>query len=158
VFEFIFFFLVQADVEVDMPEIEHGSLPINAAGSRIPRVSSEPNSPDRCAEHLSRIADLEGRLLSLKHQTRTSIEQAEKSSNLLKKESSLEDQMSILMAKIVQLKERDIYMTEIIKTTCEQLQCKLPVAPSVFVVTLVLIYLDSCFPLFLWILLLKIVE
>jgi hypothetical protein len=86
------------------------------------------------------------------------MEQAKKSFDLLKKVSSLEYQMSILMAKIVQLKERDIYMTDIIKTTCEQLQCKLPVAPSVFVVTLVLIYLDSCFPLFVWILLLKIVE
>jgi hypothetical protein len=49
------------------------------------------------------------------------MEQAEKSSNLLKKVSSLEDQMSILMAKIVQLEECDIYMTEIIKTACEQL-------------------------------------
>jgi hypothetical protein len=37
--------------------------------------------------------------------------QAEKSSDLSKKVSSLEDQMSILMAKIVQLEEYDLYMT-----------------------------------------------
>jgi hypothetical protein len=82
-----------------MREIEHGSLPINIAGSRIPEVPSRHDSSERCAEHLSRIADLEGRLSSLKHQTRTTMEQAEKSSDLLKKVSSLEDQMSILMAK-----------------------------------------------------------
>jgi hypothetical protein len=38
--------------------------------------------------------------------------------------------MSILMAKIVQLKERDLYMTEIIETASEQLQCKSLVAPE----------------------------
>jgi hypothetical protein len=75
----------------------------------------------------------------------TAMEQAERSSDSPKKVSSLEEQMSILMAKIVQLEERDIYMTKIIKTTCEQLQCKLPEPSSVFVVTLCSIYLDSCF-------------
>jgi hypothetical protein len=70
---------------------------------------------------LSRIADLEGPFSSLKHQMGNAMEQAKKSSDLLKKVSSLEDQMSILMAKIVQLEECDIYMTKIIKTVCEQL-------------------------------------
>jgi hypothetical protein len=70
---------------------------------------------------LSRITDLEGPFSSLKHQTGTAMEQARKSSDLLKKVSSLEDQMSILMAKIVQLEECDIYMTKIIETVCEQL-------------------------------------
>jgi hypothetical protein len=60
------------------------------------------------------------------------MEQAKKSSDLLKNMSSLEDQMSILMAKIVQLKECDIYMTKIIETACKQLQCKLLGAPRVF--------------------------
>jgi hypothetical protein len=64
------------------------------------------------------------------------MEQAEKSSDLLKKVSSLEDQMSILMAKIVQLEVCDVYMTEIIETSCEQLQCKLLRAPE---------YLCRCF-------------
>jgi hypothetical protein len=94
------------------------------------QVPFEPDSPDHCAEHLSRIVDLEGRLSSLKHQTRTVMEQAEKSSDLLKKVSSLEDQMSILTAKIVQLEVCDVYMSEIIETSCEQLQCKLLRAPE----------------------------
>jgi hypothetical protein len=68
------------------------------------------------------------------------MEQAKKSSDLPKKVSSLEDQMSILMAKIVHLKECDIYMTEIIEIACEQLQCKLPGAPEC-------LYCRSCFDL-----------
>jgi hypothetical protein len=130
VFEVIYFFLVQPDCEIELPEIERGPLPMNIVGSRIAEVPSGHGSPDRCAEHLSRIADLEGRLSSLKHQTRTAMEQAERSSDLLKKVSSLEEQMSVLMAQIVQLEECDIYMTKIIKTSCEQLQCKLPGAPE----------------------------
>jgi hypothetical protein len=58
------------------------------------------------------------------------MDQAGKSSDLLKKVSSLENQMSILMAKVVQLEECDLYMTEIIETACEQLQCKLLGAPE----------------------------
>jgi hypothetical protein len=131
VFEVVFFLLVQPDFEVKMPEIKCGSLPINIAGSRIPEVPSGHDSSDHCAEHFSSIADLEGQLSSLKHQTRTTMEQDKKSSNLLKKVSSLEDQMSILMAKKFQLKECDIYMTRIIETGCEQLQCKLPRVPRV---------------------------
>jgi hypothetical protein len=113
-----------------MPEIDRGSLPINIAGSRISEVSSEPAWPDHCAEYLSRIADLEGRLSSLKWQTRTTMDQAGKSYDLLKKVSFLENRMSALMAKVVQLEEYDIYMIEIIETTCEQLQCKLPRVPE----------------------------
>jgi hypothetical protein len=103
VFEVMFFFLVQLDCDIEMPAIARGPLPKNIVGSRISEVPSGYDSPDRCAEHLSRIADLEGRLSSLKHQTRTAMEQAERSSDLLKKVSSLEELMSILMAKIVPL-------------------------------------------------------
>jgi hypothetical protein len=95
-------------------------------------VPSGHDSPDRCAEHLSRIADLEGRLSLLKRQAKTSMDQAGKSFGLLKKVSSLESQMSNLMAKIVQLEECDAFLTEIIESACEQLQCKLLGAPSVF--------------------------
>jgi hypothetical protein len=130
-FEFVFLFLVQPNFEVEMPKTECNSLPINTSDFRIPEVPSEPDSSDRCAEHLLRIVDLEGRLSSLKHQTRTAIEQAEKSSDLLKKVSSLEDQMSVLMVKIAQLEECDVYMTKIIETACKQLQCKLLGAPQV---------------------------
>jgi hypothetical protein len=124
VFEVIFFFLVQLDCEIEMPEIARGPLPMNIAGSQISEVPSGYDSPDSCTKHSSRIADLEGRLSSLKHQTMTAMEQAKRSSNLLKKVSSLEDQMSILMAKNFQLKNCNIYMTKIIETACEQLQCK----------------------------------
>jgi hypothetical protein len=57
------------------------------------------------------------------------MDQATKSLSLLKKISSLEEQTSILVAKIAQLKEWDTYITEIIESTCEKLQCKLPGAP-----------------------------
>jgi hypothetical protein len=50
-----------------MPRIECGSLPMNVSVSQILEVPSGPGSPDRCEEHLSRIADLEDRLSSLKH-------------------------------------------------------------------------------------------
>jgi hypothetical protein len=46
-----------------MPEFERGSLPTNISESGVP---SEHHSSCRCTEHLSRIADLEGRLSLLK--------------------------------------------------------------------------------------------
>jgi uncharacterized protein YlxW (UPF0749 family) len=79
------------------------------------------SSPDRCAEHLLRIADLEDWLSSVKQQTRATMDQATKSSSLLKKISSLEEQLTTLVAKIAQLKEWDAYITEIIESACEQL-------------------------------------
>jgi hypothetical protein len=96
---------------------------MNIADSEVP---SGHDSPSRCTEHLSRIADLEGRLSLLKRQAKVAMDQAGKSFGLLKKVSFLESQMSILMAKLVQLKECDAYITEIIESACEQLQCKLP--------------------------------
>jgi hypothetical protein len=68
----------------------------------------------------------------LKHQTITAMDQAKKSSALSKKLSSLEDQMSILMAKVVQLKECDLYMTKIIEAASEQFQCKSLGTPKYF--------------------------
>jgi hypothetical protein len=103
---------------------------MNVAVSRIPEVPSGHASPNRCAGNLSRTADLDGRLSSLKHQTMTAMEQAERSSSSLNKVSFLAEQMSILVAKISQLEECDIYMTEIIESACEQLQCKLTRAPE----------------------------
>jgi hypothetical protein len=58
VFEVIFFFLVQLDCEIEMPEIAHGPLPMNIAGSQIFEVPSGYDSLDYCAEYSSRIADL----------------------------------------------------------------------------------------------------
>jgi hypothetical protein len=75
------------------------------------------------------------------------MDQATKSSSLLKKVSSLEEQMSILVAKIAQLEEWDIYITEIIESACEQLQCKLPGAPECLLLLLLVRYiLTLCFP------------
>jgi hypothetical protein len=83
-------------------------------------------------EHLLRIVDLEDRLSSVKQQTWATMDQAAKSLSLLKKISSIEEQMSILVAKIAQLEEWEFYITEIIESACEQLQYKLPGALSVF--------------------------
>jgi hypothetical protein len=60
---------------------------------------------------------------------RTAMDQARKSFGLLKKVSSLESQVSDLMAKIVHLKECDAFLIGIIESACEQLQCKLLGAP-----------------------------
>jgi hypothetical protein len=60
------------------------------------------------------------------------MDQAGKSFGSLKKVSSLESQMFDLMAKIVHLEECDAFITEIIESACEQLQCKLPAAPEYF--------------------------
>jgi hypothetical protein len=60
------------------------------------------------------------------------MDQAAKSSTLLKKVSSLEEQMSILVAKIALLEEWDIYITEIIESTCEQLNVSCLEPPIVF--------------------------
>jgi hypothetical protein len=47
-------------------------------------VSSPPRSPCRCAEYLSRISDLEGRLSLLKRQARSALDQAGKSYSLMR--------------------------------------------------------------------------
>jgi hypothetical protein len=75
------------------------------------------------------------------------MDQAGKSFGLLKKVSSLESQMSVLMVKVVELKECDAFMTKIIESACEQLQCKLLGAPECFLLLLLVRYiLTSCFP------------
>jgi hypothetical protein len=68
----------------------------------------------------------------LKQQTTIAIGQAEKSAALSQKVSLFEDQMSVLMAKVVQLEECDLYMTEIVEAASEQLQCKSLGAPKYF--------------------------
>jgi hypothetical protein len=74
--------------------------------------------------------DIEGQLSLLKRQAKTAMDQAVKSFGLLKKVSSLESRMYVLMAKIVQVKECAAFITEIIESACEQLQCKLLRAPE----------------------------
>jgi hypothetical protein len=52
------------------------------------------------------------------------MDQAGKSFGLMKRVSSLEIQVSDLMAKIVHLKECDSFLVEIIESPCDQLQCE----------------------------------
>jgi hypothetical protein len=82
-------------------------------------VLSDPRSPCRCVEHLSRIANPEGRLSLLKCLAKTAMDQAGKSFGLMKRVSSLESQVSNLMAEIVHLEECDSFLVEIIESACE---------------------------------------
>jgi hypothetical protein len=66
-----------------------------------------------------------------------------KSSTLSQKVSSLKDQMSVLMARIVQLEECDLYMTKIVEVASDQLSCKFVWSPLV----LLSIFLCVCFNL-----------
>jgi hypothetical protein len=70
----------------------------------------------------------------VKRQEKTAMDQVGKSFGLLKKVSSIESQVSDLMAKIVHLEECDAFLVEIIELACEQLQCKLPGASVCFFV------------------------
>jgi hypothetical protein len=58
-----------------------GSPPADAFHSATP---STPHSPCRCAEYLSRISNLEGRLSLMKRQAKTVMDQASKSYGLMK--------------------------------------------------------------------------
>jgi hypothetical protein len=55
--------------------------------------------------------------------------QARKSFGLMKRVSSLESQVSDLIAKIVHLEECDAFLVGIIESACEQLQCEFLEAP-----------------------------
>jgi hypothetical protein len=59
---------VQPDCDVKTLEFKHGSLPTDISDSDVP---SGHYPSCRCAENLSRIADLEGRLSVLKRQAKT---------------------------------------------------------------------------------------
>jgi hypothetical protein len=70
--------------------------------------------------------------------------QAGKSFGLMKQVSSLESQVSDLMAMIVQLEECDTFLVGIIELACEQLQCEFLEAPWCF---LLCSYCFMCFSL-----------
>jgi hypothetical protein len=94
----------------------------------VPRTttSSVPLSGCQCAEYLSRIADLEGRLSLMKRQASTAMTQASKSYVLMKQVSVLEYKLSGSVAEIMHLKECDSFLVEFIELACEQLKCKFP--------------------------------
>jgi hypothetical protein len=87
-------------------------------------IQSPPRSPCQCAEYFSRILDLEGRLALLKRRAKSTLDQAGKSYSLMRQVSSLEDQVSGLVAQVMHLKECDSYRVEIIESACEPLKCK----------------------------------
>jgi hypothetical protein len=58
------------------------------------------------------------------------MDQAGKSFGLMKQVSSLESQVSNLMANIVHLEECDAFLVEIIESACEQLQCEFLEVPE----------------------------
>jgi hypothetical protein len=114
-------FFFQPKYDGETPNFGHNSPPTNMSNSGVP---SDPCSPCHCAEHLSRISDLEGRLSMQKRQAKADVAQVGKSFGLMKQVSSLESQVSDLMAKIVHLEECDSFLVEIIDSACEQLQCE----------------------------------
>jgi hypothetical protein len=70
-FSLSFFFQPKYDGE--MLNFDHNSPHVNMSNSGVP---SDPRSTCRCAEHLSRISDLEGRLSLLKRQAKAVVGQA----------------------------------------------------------------------------------
>jgi hypothetical protein len=88
---FVFSFLFQctlADAKILDKNI---SLPLlDTSAAQTPKAFLEPDS-DRIAKYVGRIADLEGRLNSLKKQTTIAMGRAEKSTALSQKVSLLED-------------------------------------------------------------------
>jgi hypothetical protein len=126
---FYFFIFFQPNHGGGSPNFDLNSLPATRSNSSIP---SAPRSPCRCAEHLSRISDLEGQLLLLKRQAKAAIDQAGRSFGLMKQVSSLEIQVYDLMAKIAHLEECDSFLARIIESACEKLQCKFLEAPRCF--------------------------
>jgi hypothetical protein len=103
------------------PNHDRDSPPANISNSG---VLSPPRSPCRCAEYLSRILDLEGRMALLKRQAKSALDQARKSYSLMRQVSTLEDKVSGLVAQVMHLKECDSYLVEIIELACEQLKCE----------------------------------
>jgi hypothetical protein len=136
---FIFF---QPNYGDGSPNFDRNSPLATRSNSGIP---SAPRSPCRCAKHLLRISDLEGRLSLLKRQAKAAVDQAGRSFGLMKRVSSLESRVSDLMAKIVHLEECDSFLIGIIESACEQLQCEFLEAPLCFL----LCYCDfSCYNFF----------
>jgi hypothetical protein len=119
-------FALQPNYGGGSPNFDRNLSPANSG------IPSAPRSPYRCTEYLSRISDLESRLLLLKHQAKTAVDLAGKSFGLMRQVSSLESQVSDLMAKIVHLEECDSFLIEVIESACEQLQCEFLEAPLHF--------------------------
>jgi hypothetical protein len=101
-----------------------GSPPVDVP---LTATSSVPRSCCQCAEYLSRIVDLEGRLSLMKRQAKTAMAQASKSYGLIKQVSVLEDKLSDSVSKVMHPKECNSFLVEFIELACEQVKCKFPV-------------------------------
>jgi hypothetical protein len=71
-------------------------------------------------------------IVALKRQAKAAVDQARRSFGLIKRVSSLESQVSDLMAKILHLEECDSFLIGIIESACKQLQCEFLEAPLYF--------------------------
>jgi hypothetical protein len=100
------------------PNCDRGSSPAAVFDSGAPRSSCQ------CAEYLSRISDLEGRLSLMKRQARIALDKASKSHGFMKQISILEDKVSGLVARIAHLEECDSFLVGIVESVCEMLLCK----------------------------------
>jgi hypothetical protein len=117
----LFFLSFERECTGGLMDHGRGSSPVDALRTATP---SAPRSCCQCAEYLSRIVDLEGRLSLMKRQARTAMDQANKSYGLMKQVSILEDKLLSLVAQVMHLKECDSFLVEFIKSACEQLKSK----------------------------------
>jgi hypothetical protein len=105
--KFYFILFVQPYYDAEPKEFKRGLLPMDISDSNVP---SGHYPSCCCVEHMSRIADLEGRLSLFKRQAKTTMDQAGKSFGLMKEVSSLKTQVSDLMAKIIHVEECDAFL------------------------------------------------
>jgi hypothetical protein len=87
-------------------------------------TSSPPPSCCRCEEYSSRISDLESRLSLIKRQAQIALDKADKSHDLMKQVSNLEDEVSSLVARIAHFEECESFLIGIVESVCEMLLCK----------------------------------
>jgi hypothetical protein len=62
----------------------------------------------------------------MKRQAQMAMDKASKSCDFMKHISKLEDKVSGLMARVVQLEECDSFLVGIVESACELLRCKIP--------------------------------
>jgi hypothetical protein len=111
-------------------------------------IPSAPHCRCRCAEHLSRISNLEGRLSLLKRQAKTFVDQDEKSFDLMKWVSLLENQVSDLMAKIIHLTSRNAILSllELLNRHASSCNVSFLAALLVFCYAPLILYANKFYP------------
>jgi hypothetical protein len=63
----------------------------------------------------------------MKHQAKIALDKASKSCDFMKHISTLEDKVSGLVARVMNLEECNSFLVDFIESACEQLKCKFPV-------------------------------